>query len=104
MVDEVAQLVVVGDLGGDHGDVFGADVLGAAFSVVAVAELVVWGVALGRVGFTATAWGAAGVVLLRQRSWPQVAEREQRGFDALDAVGQFGFACDRFSPCLVVTL
>ena len=60
---------MVGDLGGDGVDVFGADVLGAAFSVVAVAELVVWAVALGRVGFAATAGGAAGVVLLGERSW-----------------------------------
>jgi hypothetical protein len=30
LVDEFAQLVVVGDLGGDRVDVFGADVLGAA--------------------------------------------------------------------------
>jgi hypothetical protein len=59
--------------------------------VVAVAELVVWAVALGRVGFAATAGGAAGVVLLRERSWSQVAEVQQRGFDVLDCVGQLGF-------------
>ncbi|HYB26479.1 MAG TPA: hypothetical protein VEF89_07700, partial [Solirubrobacteraceae bacterium] len=89
---------VVGDLGGDRGDVFGADVLGAAFSAVAVAELVVWSVALGRVGLAATAGAAAGVVLLRECSWPQVAEREQSGFDALDCVGQLSFGRHGRSP------
>ena len=70
LVDEVAQLAVVGDLGVDHANVFGADVLGAASSAVAVAELVVWAVALGRVGFAATTGAAASVVLLGERSWP----------------------------------
>ena len=78
LVDEVAQLVVVGDLG-------------SHVAVVAVAELVVRAVALGRVGFAATAVGAAGVVLLRERSWSQVAEGQQSGFDVLDCVGQLGF-------------
>ena len=70
---------------------WGADVLGAASSVVAVAELVVGAVALGRVGFAATAGGAAGVVLLGERSWPQVAELKEGGFDVCDRVGELGF-------------
>ena len=92
VVDELAQALIVRDLGLDVLDVVGSDVLGGGSPAAPVAELVVGTVPLGWVGLAATAWGAAGVVLRGDRPGAQFPELGDLGLDAFDPTYQFGLA------------